>query len=56
MFLLVCLFHTPHFKLTVSRMKRGGIEEIAVGISQNGGIDVCISPSLYIKLFTLECS
>ena len=28
---LVCLFCTPHFKFAVSRMNRGGIEEMAIG-------------------------
>ena len=28
---LVCLFCTPHFKLTISRTKRSGIEEIMIG-------------------------
>ena len=27
---LVYLFHTPYFELAISRMKRGGIEEIAI--------------------------
>ena len=28
---LACLCHTPHFELAVSRMKRGGIEEVTIG-------------------------